>query len=511
MRRPALQAGRKGPGYETCSTESPAMLDLTQCVVGVDLGDRKSLACVYAQGVVIGWFEFGMTPEGVRAAFEGKGYLRVALEAGAQSGWVSRLLQSLGYPVVVANPRKLKAISANVRKSDRNDARMLAKLVWADPSLLHPIQHRTEERALALTVLTARDAAVTARTRLINTIRSMAKAAGVRLKRGSAQSFALRAEEVPPGLLPAVTGLFTVLETLNAQIADYDQQLKEMLEKSFPEAQRVNQVRGVGPVTSLAFVLTLETPDRFPNGRTAAAFLGLAPRRDQSGEIDRQLRISKTGSNLVRRLLVQCAQYILGPLGRDCDLRRWGHKLMERGGKSAKKRAIVATARKLAVLLFRLWKTGEVWKPLHNAPVENVSENAEVTPSSSDEKRPDPAVSGDCANFPDPGLDPEGRRRDCSTGRGSDSIMHRAPRGPSKSADRSVGPGTVSSAKKEEMRLLPGDAQTAVVPGATDRAKGTRKEMRLLPGDESLPVEMETKKAVRRSTRTSKVEDQPNA
>ena len=141
------------------------MIDLTQCVVGVDLGDRKSLACVYAQGVVIGWFEFEMTREAVQAAFEGKGYLRVALEAGAQSGWVSRVLQSLGYLVVVANPRKLKAISANERKSDRNDARMLAKLVWADPSLLHPIQHRSEARDLALTVLTARDAAVASRTR----------------------------------------------------------------------------------------------------------------------------------------------------------------------------------------------------------------------------------------------------------------------------------------------------------------------------------------------------------
>ena len=181
MRRPALQAGRKGTGYEKVSTQSPAMIDLTQCVVGVDLGNRKSLACVYAQGVVVRWFDFEMTREGVQAAFEGNGYLRVALEAGAQSGWVSRLLESLGYLVIVANPRKLKAISANERKSDRNDALMLAKLVWADPSLLHPIQHRSEERALALTVLTARDAAVSSRTRLINTIRSMAKAGGRQL------------------------------------------------------------------------------------------------------------------------------------------------------------------------------------------------------------------------------------------------------------------------------------------------------------------------------------------
>ncbi len=140
-----------------------------------------------------------------------------------------------------------------------------------------------------------------------------------------------------------------------------------MIDESFPEARKVLQIRGVGPVTALAFVLTLEDPARFANGRTAAAFLGLMPRRDQSGAIDRQLGISKTGSNFLRRLLVQCAQYIPGPLGQDCDLRRWGHALMERGGKSAKKRAIVAAARKLAVLMFRLWKSDDRWIPLHNS------------------------------------------------------------------------------------------------------------------------------------------------
>jgi transposase len=413
------------------------MLDLTQCVLGVDLGDRKSLACVYRDGAVVEWFEFAMKPDAVRTAFEGKGYKRVALEAGAQSGWVTRLLRELGHEPVVANPRKLKAISANERKSDRRDALILAKLVWSDPSLLYPVHQRSEERALALTVLRARDTAVVARTRLINTVRSMSKAMGVRLKRGSAQGFALREAEVPPALAPSVTGLFVVLRALNEQIAAYDAQLGAMIDTSFPEARRVLQIRGVGPVTALAFVLTLEDPALFADGRTAAAYLGLVPRRDQSGACDRQLAISKTGNNFLRRLLVQCAQYILGPLGQDCDLRRWGHALMARGGKNAKKRAIVAAARKLAVLMFRMWKHDERWNPLHNSQPDASTVVAEG--------RPEPAVSDDCACCLEDAGDRAPRRLDCSSAGGSDPIMHRTPSGPSTSADRSVGQGTTSA------------------------------------------------------------------
>ncbi len=466
MRRPALQVGRKiRPGYETSSTESPAMEDLTRCVVGVDLGDRKSLACVYTQGRVVGWFEFAMTPEGVAGAFEGKGYARVALEAGAQSGWVGRQLKSLGYEVVVANPRKLKAISANERKSDRNDAQMLAKLLWADVSLLHPIQPRSEERVLALSVLKARDAAVVGRARLINTVRAMAKSLGVRLQRGSAEGFVLREAEVPDELAPAVAGLFAVLRTLNEQIAAYDDQLKQMVKVTFPEAQRLCQVHGVGPVTALAFVLTLEDPARFPNGRTAAAFLGLVPRRDQSGAIDRQLRISKTGSNLVRRLLVQCAQYILGPLGRDCDLRMWGHALISRGGKSAAKRAIVAAARKLAVLLFRLWKTGEAWIPFYNAI-------PGITTNDASEGRPEPAISDDCASCLEDKGNPVLRGIDCSAADGSDPIMHQAQTGLPTSADRSVGSGTTSgtSASRTAKKRPPSPRTTSPTPTSAERA-----------------------------------------
>lgn len=414
------------------------MNENSTCVVGIDLGDRTSVACIYSPGVVVDWFEFAMTPDGVRAAFEGKGFRTVAMEAGAQSGWVTRLLRGLGYKPLVANPRKLKAISSNERKSDRNDALLLAKLATADASLLHPVEHRSEARELGLTVLRSRDTLVRTRTRLINAVRAMCKGVGARMKSGGAAGFAQREAEVPEALLPATAGLFAAMRVLNEQIAVYDGKLEVMLETRFPEGRLVRQVRGVGPVTALAFVLTIEDPKRFPDGRTAAAYLGLAPRRDQSGAIDKQLGISKTGNNFVRLLLTQCAQYILGPLGHDCDLRRWGHKLMERGGKSAKKRAITATARKLAVLLFRLWKRDEVWIPLYNA------DSSSAQPADAD--RPKPAVPADCACFLDDTGDGGRRRIDCSAADGSDPSMHRPRAGQPPSANRSVGNGTTSSA-----------------------------------------------------------------
>lgn len=126
-------------------------------------------------------------------------------------------------------------------------------------------------------------------------------------------------------------------------------------------------MQGVGPLTALAFVLTLEDPSRFGTSRSVGAYLGLTPGRDQSGESDPQQRISKKGDAMLRRLMVSCAHYVLGPFARDSDLRRHGEKIAERGGKHAKNRATVAVARKLAVLLHRLWVTGEAYEPLHNA------------------------------------------------------------------------------------------------------------------------------------------------
>lgn len=418
------------PAKQTTTELDPSLL-----TVGIDLGDRQSEACVYVGGCVYERFRFPMTKEGVRGAFEGKGYGRIAMEAGAQSPWVTRLLRELGYEPLVANPRKLKMISANERKSDRNDALLLAKLAAADATLLYPIHHRSAERDDALAVLKARDVAVRARARLIHTVRSLAKAIGFRFRKGTTESFVRQEPDIPPVLRPALGPLFAVLSPLNEQIAVFDKRLTEMCEQSFPETRHLLQVHGVGPVTALSVVLTIEDPNRFPDGRTAAAYFGLVPRRDQSGAVDRQLRISKTGNGFARRNLVQAAQFMLGPLGQDGDLRRFGAKLVARGGPKAKKRAVVATARKLVVLLIRLWKSQSVWEPLFN-----VGERPAPLPPEMPEGSSETAILGDCAGPPDRPSTTGRRARDCSTDDGSDPTMHQVHRGLSTSADRSVEP-----------------------------------------------------------------------
>ena len=161
--------------------------------------------------------------------------------------------------------------------------------------------------------------------------------------------------------------LLEEIGSLTARIRAFDKVIEELCAEKYPETEIVRQVTGVGPLTALAFVLAIEDPSRFARSRTVGAYFGLVPKQRDSGDQEPQLRIAKTGDEHVRRLLVGSAQYILGPFGPDCDLRRFGLALAARGGKNAKKRAAVAVARKLAVLLHRLWVTGAEYEPLRQA------------------------------------------------------------------------------------------------------------------------------------------------
>jgi transposase len=154
------------------------------------------------------------------------------------------------------------------------------------------------------------------------------------------------------------------ITALTEEIRALDRTLERRTKDAYPETLRLRQIKGVGPLTSLCYVLVLEDPKRFKNPREAGSYVGLVPRLDETGESQPQLPITKAGNQLLRTYLVQSAQYILGPFGSDSDLRRWGLSLMTRGGKNAKKRAVIAVARKLAVLLHRLWETGAPYIPL---------------------------------------------------------------------------------------------------------------------------------------------------
>jgi transposase len=262
----------------------------------------------------------------------------------------------------------VELITKSNRKDDRHDARTLARLARIDPELLGPVRHRSARAQIHLTVIRARAELVSARTALVNAARGLVKSYGQRLpKCGTQQVSRELAAGLSTELREVLEPLFREIESLNERIPEYDQRMEKIAQEVYPEVALLKQVKGVGTQIALTYVLTIEDPYRFAKSREVGSFLGLKPGRRNSGESEPQKKISKEGDRYLRTMLVQGAHYILGPFGEDSDLRRWGRKLSERGGKNAKKRAVVAVARKLAVLLHRLWVSGEVYEPLHNS------------------------------------------------------------------------------------------------------------------------------------------------
>ena len=336
---------------------------------GLDVGDRVThVCCVDHQRKVVERKRFPTTPEGVRKAFGDRPASKVVLEAGSQSPWMSDLLRSLGHEVVVADARRVAAITRSGRKTDRRDAEVLARLLQGMPELLGSVHHRGRQAQVDLAMIRSRDVLVRTRTRLVQHVRGTLKAFGLRARSCSAGVFHRAAREtVPQDLEPALGPILDQLADLERRIRNLDRELERVAAERHPDAARLREVCGVGPLTSLAFVLTVDDPSRFAKSRTVGSWVGLCPKVQASGDSDPELSISKTGSSYLRRLLVQSAQYLLGPFGKDSDLRRFGLRLCERGGKAAKRRAVVAVARRLAVLLHRLWVGGEPYEPLRNS------------------------------------------------------------------------------------------------------------------------------------------------
>jgi transposase len=341
--------------------------------VGLDLGDRRSHYCMLNEyGEVVEQGRIATTEAGIRQHFEGEPRQRVAIESGTHSPWISRLLQQLGHQVIVANARKLRAISQNESKNDEADAEMLARLALSDPKLLAPVRHRSLERQRDLNLLRSRDALVRARTLLINVVRGLVKSAGCRLPTCATDCLAQRARPaLPAELKPAAAPLLDQIAALSQRIHQLDKDIERLADR-YPEIGLLRTAPGVGPIVAAAYVLTLDRADALSSSRAVGAFLGLKPRRSQSGDADPEHRITKTGNIYLRRLLVQAAHYVLGRFGRDSALRRWGLKLAQSGGKRAKKRALVAVARKLAVILHSMWRTGhcyQLFPPGNPSPV----------------------------------------------------------------------------------------------------------------------------------------------
>mgnify|MGYP002064229625 CR=1 FL=1 len=337
--------------------------------IGMDLGDKFNVAVVFdSDGNELEISKVTNTKVSMAKFFSKYNGATVAIEAGTHSPWINRLLNEMGLTVYVGNPRRLRCIWDSKDKSDARDARMLGMICRMEPRLLYPLQHRGGQAQVDLAVVKSRDALVKSRTQLINHVRSVVKTNGDRLPKCSADYFAKRCKsEIPPELSSALGAVFKAIEALTEQIHQLGGEITEMSKEKYPETSRLQQIPGVGPITALSFILHIDDASRFSKSRQVGAFIGLTPRRDQSGDTDKQLRITKAGSKYLRQLLVSCAQYIIGPFGPDSDLRRHGMTICARGGKNAKKRAVVAVARKLAVLLHRLWVTDDTYNPFHNS------------------------------------------------------------------------------------------------------------------------------------------------
>jgi transposase len=367
-----LKAQRKGDRLmkknSTVAVGRKQILKQARLTIGLDLGDRTSYYCILdAAGNVIWERSVPTTLNGIRQAFGRMPRCRIALETGTHSPWVSRQLSEMGHEVIVAHARKVQLIGQSSRKDDQLDARTLARLARIDPGLLSPVKHRSAQAQIQLTVIRARAALVSTRTALVNAARGLTKSYGQRLKKcGTEQMNRDSSEGLSQELREALDPLLREIESLNERIAEYNRRIEKIAKEVHPEVARLKQVKGVGTLIALTYVLTLDDPHRFRRSRDVGCFLGLRPGRRNSGQSEPQLHISKEGDRYLRTLMVQGAHYILGPFGQDSDLRRWGLKLAERGGKNAKKRAVVAVARKLAVLLHKLWVSGEAYEPLRN-------------------------------------------------------------------------------------------------------------------------------------------------
>lgn len=337
----------------------------TAITIGIDLGDRNAhYAFINTDGLIFEEGTVAMNPAAFRKQFgEIKPAARIAIEAGSQSRWVAKLLAECGHEVIVANPRQVKLITASNSKNDPNDAKLLARLARVDKTLLSPLEHRGEGEQRTLVAIRARALLVKTRVAVAHSLRGTLKTFGLRLPDARSHDFVARCRAtVPANLLPQLEGSFRVLEELTQQIDAYAELIAKIAAEQYPDVARLCEVPGVGVLTALTFVTTIGDPKRFQHSRDVGSYLGLRPAQRQSGERNPQLGITKAGDCYLRALLVQGAHSLMQKNGTDTALRAWGLKLCERGGAGAKKRAVVAVARKLAVLLHQLWVSGKSYR-----------------------------------------------------------------------------------------------------------------------------------------------------
>src|SRR5450432_836464 len=270
--------------------------------IGFDLGDRSSWYCVLDEaGRVLLEQKVSTTPKTMQEVFGGMPRTRIALETGMHSPWISRLLSELGHEVIVAHARNVRLIGESRKKDDRLDAQTLARLARIDPKLLSPVKHRSAKAQADLTVIRARAGLVRARTALVNTVRGLAKSYGERLRGCNVRNMnPEKAEGLSPELQTALEPLLNAIESLSERIVEYNERIEKLAQQSYPQVALLKQIKGVGTLIALTYMLTLEDPHRFRKSRDVGCYVGLQPGRRNSGQSEPQMRISKEGDPYLR-------------------------------------------------------------------------------------------------------------------------------------------------------------------------------------------------------------------
>lgn len=269
-----------------------------QLTIGLDLGDRSSNYCILDEaGEVLLEHKLPTTPEAMKRVFGGMPRSRIALETGAHSPWVSRLLTQLGHEVIVAHARNVRLIGESRRKDDRIDARTLARLARIDPHLLSPVQHRSAKAQIHLTVIRARAELVSARTALVNSARGLAKSYGQRLRKcGTQQVGRNTAAGLSAELRAALEPLLEEVESLSERIKEYDRRIEKIAEEIYPEVGLLQQVKGVGTLIALTYVLTMEDPHRFRKSRDVGVFWDCGLRAGTLARVSHRCTSAKRGT-----------------------------------------------------------------------------------------------------------------------------------------------------------------------------------------------------------------------
>ena len=333
--------------------------------IGMDVSDRTTKVCVMAkQGInpkIVMETTIPTSKDGLAKflATQDKSS-PVVFETGMHCRWMNEVAEGIGFKVYIANPCRLRMITESKAKNDVNDARMLARIALSDPGLLHPVRLRGKEHQKMLNLHEMRNLLVKHRTGIIVQLRAVAKSMGFRIERSSTAHFhAIDTRAWPKEFRDIAWPMLKNLEQLAVTIKTYEKQIRELAQTPTFKAQveRLMEIRYVGLYVATGFVaVTGGDMDKFEKSRDVGPWLGLVPKQDQSGDIDRQCHITKTGSPFMRRLLVESAQMIVRDSATDTDLKVKGMRFCRRGAKIAKRKAIAAVARSLAVLMVAMLK-----------------------------------------------------------------------------------------------------------------------------------------------------------